>query len=1397
MLVFVNIIFIMETQEQETINPEPDTIFLEIYASCDVENANNVHVSALMKYIAPFIGTNTKHLEELRRLLNATNKAPLIDQSTFLNVMQVWTECKNETEVNARNNEEASQLNSNITSNKDNSDNATENFDRDLNVSGYSLTGSTISSTREINNWQEINQELQHHNKKLNESLMGVTNQISALEEQNESLHEELELVKKSWQSDQSLIKILQKKCSDFERDYEDNTNLSKKHLISTQSCKKEITQLQVRIQEVEQESKQYIDTITELRNLVSKEKDKNQYLQLEVEQRDLEIVVFQEKEIELKRQCSANELILKQFIQENEHLQGKVQSLEARLAKSSKDNITFQSEDNLETDSALTSEKPVNNSLSPDEDELFWGARLTISRPSSPHENLQSELIKIGNTDCLISCKHKLHLSQCKEEIEKLLMELDIKREEVSNLHIHKDKVEKELFKALDEIKTMGTKNTSTNSEIFNLEKKISHAEKLSCKLRKENNRISQRLTFYKNAFQNNISQFKEKNLELTDLKSELEKIKITGKEIETERQELHTKVSLLSNELKGKNEQFNKIEATFEQYMSQMALEKERILSIGGLLSEENAELKKEINSKKIKIEHLEINLHKHRKDVIDYKQKIHRSTEEIQNLNDRIENLKTNHKKISNDYESLISHINTATQVMKDNRGFLKMNTLLTTDIWKTVFKMLLPDQNIEEIMTVSVLYDGAKNINGPLQEEIIFLSNQIHQTVNILKALAKIRKKMKVSKTTNTSPASDLKCLLNFKNNANSSDNESIFSKLTPKRFFSKQPSPSLPRNSPLNPISPMSPECSTADMTDTPSGTASKPADSIETNNNEIPICIMAQIEEEKTAYQNGDLGSAKKDEAVIPSVSGENNIDRINDSKIEAILKQHRLQEPLEKIEESIILSPDDTESNKDYKSDSAFDDSENVANKGAKKKLKKGVRVDVEEDVKENLSRKYRSMSEGAVISHQVSADGDVTVFPNLKSETLDALGLLPNGQPKERLTDEEIEQKFQLLTLAFAIDAVTLGDRLERQQRQRDQAEDNLTREVTKFIQAVHRLNPLCVDAETTELVTSLLSHLDLIVQATHRISTSAEVFGSVQLEWRISDSVNMMIAHLRNVIQQRDTTRRQLQCTKHMLQETANSGIGDPLAMSTPRRSTLNNITAPVSGRAMTRRRASIATIPRPLDSPSASGPAGLTTTAKKTVARRVSAGVCGERVELSSKHLDFKPLPEWKKDRFSRPSLSKRPSRLEFGLDLSKIQEGSIETTANVYEDPMDSEDENLEFRTPSIEMPDSPFLANARNIFLQNVVIRKILHHVGPTLIPLWNRYVEDGSLHEICCLGACFCFAMATLLLCNLMVEIEFSRGGKQYTQVPWKWLTWEEIFSIFFTIDRHGPNPT
>lgn len=43
---------------------------------------------------------------------------------------------------------------------------------------------------------------------------------------------------------------------------------------------------------------------------------------------------------------------------------------------------------------------------------------------------------------------------------------------------------------------------------------------------------------------------------------------------------------------------------------------------------------------------------------------------------------------------------------------------------------------------------------------------------------------------------------------------------------------------------------------------------------------------------------------------------------------------------------------------------------------------------------------------------------------------------------------------------------------------------------------------------------------------------------MYGCVQQEWRVAESVNLMLSHLRNVIKQRDAARRQLQITKYLI-------------------------------------------------------------------------------------------------------------------------------------------------------------------------------------------------------------------------------------------------------------------
>lgn len=126
-------------------------------------------------------------------------------------------------------------------------------------------------------------------------------------------------------------------------------------------------------------------------------------------------------------------------------------------------------------------------------------------------------------------------------------------------------------------------------------------------------------------------------------------------------------------------------------------------------------------------------------------------------------------------------------------------------------------------------------------------------------------------------------------------------------------------------------------------------------------------------------------------------------------------------------------------------------------------------------------------------------------------------------------------MEQKFTRLALAFTVDSATIKDRYERQRRYRDQTETNLLTEIERLVEKVHRIHPLCVDFETTELVSALLAQVDVVMKASSLLSISAERYGAVQLEERLTESVNLMISHVELLKQQRDYARKHLQYTK----------------------------------------------------------------------------------------------------------------------------------------------------------------------------------------------------------------------------------------------------------------------
>jgi len=391
---------------------------------------------------------------------------------------------------------------------------------------------------------------------------------------------------------------------------------------------------------------------------------------------------------------------------------------------------------------------------------------------------------------------------------------------------------------------------------------------------------------------------------------------------------------------------------------------------------------------------------------------------------------------------------------------------------------------------------------------------------------------------------------------------------------------------------------------------------------------------------------------------------------------------------------------------------------------------------------------RKARSMSDGqAGKILELTTD----IFPSLPDSVLEKLGLLGEN-PRERMNEEELEQKFVALALAFTIDAATIKDRCERQRRYRDQTENNLYTEIDRLIEKATCIQPLCVNKDSAELLTGLLAQIDVIIRASSHAAISAERFGAVQHEERLAEAVNLMINHVTLLKQQRDSTRKQLQYTKKVLQDTNSS---EPANMKT-------RISTSANGRIITKRRASIATISQPQDpckSPTSPNPD------IRRITRRTS--------DLTS--------------RVSAFARATRPSRLELGVDLDKIKEGISDE--NIYAELPDavpnqqsevSDDSEINDTTKIIQSP----VTDPLSLSLRQRIVYKCKQY-GTNIQEKYEKYTEDGTLHEFFCFASLLCFMLGVIVLGNLLVEMEYSRlsFARQNTY-------WGNIFSHFSKTD-------
>ncbi|KAK9870105.1 hypothetical protein WA026_006200 [Henosepilachna vigintioctopunctata] len=338
-------------------------------------------------------------------------------------------------------------------------------------------------------------------------------------------------------------------------------------------------------------------------------------------------------------------------------------------------------------------------------------------------------------------------------------------------------------------------------------------------------------------------------------------------------------------------------------------------------------------------------------------------------------------------------------------------------------------------------------------------------------------------------------------------------------------------------------------------------------------------------------------------------------------------------------------------------------------------------------------------------------SDDKRVDVFPIIPDQLLSEMGSISDQTSIQE--EEELEDKFAALSLTLTIDSTTIKDRCERHKIARDQTEKNLADEIRSLTERVNNLTTLCVNMETTELVATILAQINRVVKASVHAFSSAERYGSAQLEEKLSKDAQLIVKYVNSLKQKRNLSKEQ--CTKaHLLEESKEENSKREKQMIRQVR----------NSKQLSERRNSIATLKDNQKKPN------------EQFSRRTS------ECFLKTNGL---------------PNITKQNRRSDLNGDLVKIKEGTVVETETQDDVQHSSTDADTSRSSDAIENLDTTENDDRRTMYgyLDN------LQKKANLLSRRWSRQQTQQHIFYLCSL---FCFCFAVLLMADILFEIELSK---------------------------------
>ncbi|CAL8251663.1 unnamed protein product [Arctogadus glacialis] len=151
--------------------------------------------------------------------------------------------------------------------------------------------------------------------------------------------------------------------------------------------------------------------------------------------------------------------------------------------------------------------------------------------------------------------------------------------------------------------------------------------------------------------------------------------------------------------------------------------------------------------------------------------------------------------------------------------------------------------------------------------------------------------------------------------------------------------------------------------------------------------------------------------------------------------------------------------------------------------------------------------------------------------------------------GLNTTQMSEDEIESAFCQITLAFRTDQYTLKQRLQAEERARNMAEENIEQELSRGRETLEDLKALCLDIRRSAILQKLELSLDIVGGTVGRISTTAELLGSVHQEARICRAVEIMVSHVENLKRRHEREGLELEQTKKLVHRISRRCLTEP--------------------------------------------------------------------------------------------------------------------------------------------------------------------------------------------------------------------------------------------------------